>query len=181
MSLRLRAIVLAAALLPLSLPGVALAGDAQLRLPAFDHLQRTATDSVNITIGHGLLALAAFGMKHDRKEKDQEALELLRGLKAIYVRSYEFADDNMYSKADIDAVRAQLSAPGWNPLAQVHQRTEKTEDVDVYVSLDHDKVNGLAIIASSPRKFTIVNIVGSIDLDKLSVVEDRFGIPETGL
>jgi hypothetical protein len=110
MSLRLRAIVLVAALVPLSLPITALAGDAQLHLPAFDHLQRTATDSVNITIGHGLLSLAAFAMKHDRNAKDQEALEVLRGLKAVYVRSYEFADDNMYSKADVDSVRAQARA-----------------------------------------------------------------------
>ncbi len=37
---------------------------------------------------------------------------------------------------------------------------------------------GLAIIATEPRQFTVVNIVGSIDLDKLHKLEGRFGIPK---
>jgi hypothetical protein len=34
------------------------------------------------------------------------------------------------------------------------------------------------VIASEPREFTIVNIVGSIDLDKISQLEGQFGIPK---
>ena len=49
--------------------------------------------------------------------------------------------------------------------------------MDVYVCLEDDKVRGLAVIASEPREFTIVNIVGSIDLDKISQLEGEFGIP----
>ena len=37
---------------------------------------------------------------------------------------------------------------------------------------------GLAIIASEPREFAIVNIVGSIDLEKLHELEGKFGVPE---
>jgi hypothetical protein len=77
--------------------------------------------------------------------------------------------------ADIDSVRKQLKAPGWSALVQVHRRDN--EDVDVYVCLEDDKVKGLAVIASEPREFTIVNIVGSIDLDKISQLEGEFGIP----
>jgi hypothetical protein len=157
------------------LPAAAFAGNPQLRLPAFDHLQRSATECVNITIGHGLLSLATFALKHD-EPRDEEALEVLRGIESITVRSYEFDADGMYSKADIDSVRAQLTSPGWSPLAQVRQRTQG-EDVDVYVSLDHDKVNGLAVVASSARKFTIVNIVGTIDPSKLAILQDRLGLP----
>ena len=50
---------------------------------------------------------------------------------------------------------------------QVHKR-DPHEDVDVYVCMEGDKVKGLAVIASEPREFTIVNIVGSIDLDKIA-------------
>ena len=39
------------------------------------------------------------------------------------------------------------------------------------------KILGLAVIASEPREFTIVNIVGSIDIDKLAKLEGQFGIP----
>ncbi len=40
------------------------------------------------------------------------------------------------------------------------------------------KAQGLAIIASEPREFAIVNIVGSIDLEKLHELEGNFGVPE---
>jgi hypothetical protein len=36
---------------------------------------------------------------------------------------------------------------------------------------------GMAIVASEPRQFTIVNIVGSIDLNKLHKLEGHFGVP----
>ena len=44
--------------------------------------------------------------------------------------------------------------------------------------IEGDKVQGLAIIASEPREFAIVNIVGSIDLEKLHELEGNFGVPE---
>jgi hypothetical protein len=35
----------------------------------------------------------------------------------------------------------------------------------------------MALVASEPRQFTIVNIVGSIDLKKLHQLEGRLGVP----
>jgi hypothetical protein len=40
-----------------------------------------------------------------------------------------------------------------------------------------DRINGLVIISAEPREFTVVNIVGDIDLDRLSKLEGEFGIP----
>ena len=74
-------------------------------------------------------------------------------------------------------MRKQLSGPGWSALVQVHRRDPR-EDVDVYVNMEDDKVKGLAVIASEPREFTIVNIVGSIDVDKIGRLEGQFGIPQ---
>ena len=133
---------------------------------------------MNVTIGDGLLKLASFALKHEKDAQGRQALEVISGLKAIYVRSYEFPEDNMYSKEDVESVRAQLSQPGWSPLAQILQRHDEMEDVDVYVSMENDKINGLAIVATCPRKFTIVNIVGSIDVEKLAAIEDRFGLED---
>ncbi len=50
-------------------------------------------------------------------------------------------------------------------------------DVDVFVLIDGDKAQGLSIIASQPREFTIVNIVGSIDLEQLHDLKN-FGVPD---
>jgi hypothetical protein len=49
------------------------------------------------------------------------------------------------------------------------------------MSVFQGKANGLAIIASEPREFTIVNIVGAVDLEKLRQLEGQFGIPKLEL
>jgi hypothetical protein len=172
MSLLTRVIACVAA----CLPAMALADGPQLKLPAFEHLQRVATSSVNLSIGPWPLGIAA-RMLNDNDPRDAEFQQLLRGLRAIYIRSYEFASDNMYSTADVDAVREQLSSPGWNPLAQIRSHRDD-ERVDVYVCTTNDRVSGLAVVASGRRKFTIVNVVGSIDPQNLATLEDRFGLPD---
>jgi hypothetical protein len=96
------------------------------------------------------------------------------------VRSFTFDSDYAYPVADVDSVRKQLNAPGWQRLVQVRSKKEQT-NVDIYMSVNAGKANGLAIIAAEPREFTIVNIVGSIDLEKLHKLEGQFGIPKLDL
>ena len=38
-------------------------------------------------------------------------------------------------------------------------------------------ITGLALIASDPKEITVVNIVGPVDLEKLSDLEGHFGVP----
>lgn len=47
--------------------------------------------------------------------------------------------------------------------------------------MDKGKIAGLVVIAAEPREFTIVNIVGPIDLDQLSSLGGQFGIPKVDL
>ena len=42
-------------------------------------------------------------------------------------------------------------------------------------------MNGLAVIATDDREFTVVNIVGPVDLDKLAKLEGQFGVPDLGI
>jgi hypothetical protein len=158
------------------LVGAAVAApEAPLKLPAFDALASKAAQSVSVTLDANLLGMAA-GFLDSSKPEDAAAREIIAGLKGIYVRSYTFDKDFAYPQAEVDSVRKQLSAPGWQQLVQV--RGGKGQgDVDIYISVDRGKANGLAIIASAPREFTIVNIVGSIDLQKLHQLQGKFGIP----
>jgi hypothetical protein len=50
----------------------------------------------------------------------------------------------------------------------------------VYVALDDHVVKGLAIIACQPREFTIVNIVGTIDIDQVARLRHAFAPATTG-
>ena len=148
----------------------------KLAIPNFSALAQKATESVTITLDPGLLGLAAKFLDGNDPQ-DAATKEVLSGLQGIYVRSYTFDRDFAYQQADIDAVRSQLAAPGWNRLVQT--RSRKTHaDVDIYIMVDHNQAIGLALIASEPRQFTVVNIVGAIDLDKLHKLEGQFGVPK---
>jgi hypothetical protein len=135
-----------------------------------------ATESVNISLSPWLLHMA--GAFIDEKDEDSVAAkQLLSRIKSIEIRSYKFAADNAYSSADIEGLRAQLAGPGWSRLMQVHHR-EKSEDVDMYVLIENNVSKGFALIASQPREFTIINIVGSIAVDELPKLQSHLHLPK---
>jgi hypothetical protein len=176
-NLKLSFIALAAAS-ALSVPA-AFGANPELKLPSFSHLSGVASDSTDITIDGFLLRIAKKFAKadHDMDPQGAAAMDLLQDITSVRVRNYTFDSDNAYSRTDIESVRKQLRAPGWSSLVTVHKRDGR-ENVDVYVCLEDDKVKGLAVIASEPREFTIVNIVGSIDLARVSQLGGEFGIPQ---
>jgi len=158
------------------LPTLGAAHDARLNLPDFGSLADKATESVNLSLSPWLLRIAAACM--DGKDADSTATKkLLAGIKSIEIRNYQFATDFAYSAADIDAVRLQLAAPGWTRLMQVRDRKSK-ENVDIYLMVENGRTNGFALIASEPREFTIINIVGSISIEDLPKLVDHLHLPK---
>jgi len=148
----------------------------KLVIPEFAGLAQKASESVNITLDPAMLGMAARFLDGNDPQ-DAATKEVIKGLQGIYVRSYTFDKDSAYQQTDIDAVRTQLSAPGWNRLVETHTRKTRA-NVDIYIMIDNNRAIGLALIASEPRQFTIVNIVGAIDLDKLHKLEGQFGVPK---
>jgi hypothetical protein len=165
----------------LGVAALALAGPAfaqskgQLRLPEFAALTDKASESVNVTLDSSLLGLGCRFLNGADPE-EAAAKKLCTALTGIYVRHFTFDKDYAYPKADIDGVRRQLSAPGWSRIVEARSNKENT-NVDVFVLIERGKAQGLSIIASEPREFTIVNIVGNIDLDDLHDLEGKLGIP----
>jgi hypothetical protein len=163
-----------AACAALLLPMTSRAASPELQLPDFSHLRNNAVDYTDITLDGFLLRIAKHFAAH--ADQDEEAVSLLSDIKSVRVRAFEFDSEDAYSRADLDAVRKQLSAPGWSALIQ--QRSRKPHsNVDVYLNTDGDKILGIAVIESEPRSFTIVNVVGSIDIDKFAKLEGELGIP----
>ena len=158
---------------------LASAAEGQLQLPEFAGLADKASESVTITLDSALLGLATRFLD-PAKPEDAAVREVVAGLKGIYVRSYKFDTDFAYPVADVERVRKQLSSPAWQRLVEVRSR-EQQQHVDIYIRVEQERANGLAIIASKPREFTIVNIVGSIDMRKLHELEGQFGIPKLEL
>ena len=82
----------------------------------------------------------------------------------VYVREFEFKQAGVYTAADLEAIRAQVRAPGWSQLVKVEDREEGDEEtVEVYVYGKNDRRNifgAMVVIAAEPRELTVVNIVG---------------------
>jgi len=168
----LTAAILALALVALP---VSAAPPGALKLPNLDALSGKARQSVAVTLDSTLLSLAA-GFLDPSRPEDAAAKEIISGLSGIYVRSYSFDTDFVYPLADVEALRKQVSTPGWQHVVEVRNSRDQ-ENVDVYMSVEQGRANGLVVIASEPREFTIVNIVGFIDLQKLQRLAGKFGIP----
>ena len=83
----------------------------------------------------------------------------------------------MWTQADLDQVRNQLKAPEWGRIVGV-KSTEDHENVEVWVRNEAGKVSGIAVLATDPREFTVVNIVGNVSLDSLADLGGQFGIPK---
>jgi Domain of unknown function (DUF4252) len=131
-----------------------------------------AKSVVDVTLDGPLLRMAAkFLSSSDPDER--AARDVVQKLQGIYVRSYQFEHEGEYDMAVVDRARAQVAS--WKRIVTV---TEKhRENTGVYVNMRGEDVIGLAIISTEPRELTLVNIVGPIDLDKLSQLEGQFGIP----
>ncbi len=121
-----------------------------------------------------MLKLASAFLKADG---DQAALkQMLAGITGVYVRSFEFDRENAYTTDDVNAVRRQLTAPGWARLVAVDSKRDR-ETVEIYSWKEGSESGGLAILVVEPMELTVVNIVGPIDLTKLAALQGSFGIP----
>lgn len=166
----MRALIASVALLASS--SVLAAESARLKIPEFSHLKAKAVESVDITVGpFGLWLGALFAPK--RTDDGTEVRKIIRDLDAVYIRSYKFRADDVYSSEDVEGVREQLQREDWKPLVEV--RSSDSEDVDIFVAVEGDKPTGFAVIASGPRELTIINVVGTIDPQHIGRLQATLG------
>jgi hypothetical protein len=166
-------------LLGISCAVAAEAQDARLEIGRLDALAAKAAETVEVSLDENLLRVAAKFLKSDDPD-EAKVKELLAGLKGVYVRVFEFEKPGEYSMGDLDPLRSQLQAAGWTKIVGVKSKREG-ENVDVHIKYQGDTVTGLAILAAEPKELTVINIIGPIDLEKLSSLEGQFGIPKLEL
>lgn len=174
-----RSLTIAPVALLLILGGVmtARAQSAKLQLDQLDVLANRASNTVDVKLDEHLIKLTANLFKDPDEENVKEILKVLKG---IYVKSFSFEKDNEYTPADVDSVMLQLRSGGWSKIVGIISKKDN-ENVDVYVMSLGDQVSGLAVVCANPKDFTVVNIVGPINLEKLSQLEGSFGVPDLDL
>jgi hypothetical protein len=158
------------ALLLLCAPLAAQQG-AQLRMD-LQHMEQKAEEVVSVDLdgksldgGRKLLML---------KGVADPVKNLLGKLKGVYLRRFWFKKKEGYSEEDVSAIREQVKGPNWVRLFEVKDRN-KTQGVYSYV--ENEEVTGFTVLSEEEQEFTVVNIVGPIDLETLSGLGDSMGIP----
>ncbi len=168
--MRIASILLAAGLAPLWAQDI--------KLPAnLDKLSAKAEESVDITLDGSMLRMAARFLSDKDDQDIAKVKRLLLKLEGVYVRSYQFAADGEYNRADVESLRSQLQAPAWGRIVGVRSKRDGG-DVDVYLKLPgNGTLGGAVIIVAEPRQLTFVNVVGTIDPDEVAELGGQFHIP----
>lgn len=156
----------------------ATAQTAKIQTSSLDHLVAKASETFNLDLDESLMQLTAKAF-NAKDPDDATVKELINGLKGIHVRVLEFEKEGEFLAADLEAIRVQLRAPGWNRI--VNAKSKKEGSVDVYLMTSGSQILGLAVLASDAKEIAVVNILGNINLDKLSQLEGQFGIPDLSL
>ncbi len=152
---------------------------AKLQLDQLDVLANRANETVDVRLDERLMQTTAKFFS-GKDPDDAEIKEVLKGVKGIYVKSFTFEKDGEYSAAEVESVMSQLRSGTWSKILTITSK-KGGENVEVYLNVAGDQINGLAVLSIDPKEFTVVNIVGPIDLEKLSKLEGQFGVPDLGI
>jgi len=163
--------------------GIALGQDA---LPAPSPIEKTLAERAihvtEVTLDKNMLAFASKFMDGDKDgDKDDKAVkEMIRNLKGVYVREYEFDKENSYTAEELEGLRKAFQTSDWSPM--VHERTKGVaQGTDVFIKLVNGQMQGLFVLDAEAKELSLVLILGPIDVDKLSGLGGNFGIPKDAM
>lgn len=154
----------------------AFAQNAKLELRNLEKLNNKAAEVNDITLDGAMLELAVKVLSMSGDPDALQVRDLIKDVKGIYVKNFQFDEPNQYTQEDVEGIRTQLASPGWSRIIQSRNKRERQTD-EVYLMKNGNKVAGVAILVAEARELTVVNIVGPIDLDKLGELDGHFGVP----
>jgi hypothetical protein len=164
-----------AVLVTLGAAAIAGAQNPRIQSSQLDALAAKASQTVDVNIDERLMQLTAKFLS-SKDDDEAKVKELVNGLKGIYVKSFEFENEGQYTEADLEGIRSQLRNTAWDRIVNVNSKKEGS--VEVYLMQTGDQISGLALLATEPKEITVVNIIGPVDLEKLTQLEGQFGIPD---
>lgn len=157
-------------------PVAANAQNARLHFERLNGLETKARDVVEVNIEGKMLDLAKRVLAKMNDQDARKVGQAISGLQAIYVRAYNFENENEYNTADVDEIRSQLQAPGWEKLANVRSK-RNNQKVDVFTMFTGDTMSGVAVVVSDAKSIAVVNVIGPIDIDLLAELSGKLNIP----
>jgi hypothetical protein len=158
-----RALILLAAAIPAFAQG--------FDIKALDRLGVNAKESTNITLDGDTLKMASNFLGND----SGSIKPLVKNLKGIYVRSFEFDKPGQYNQADLAPLRLYLKTARWIKIVDVKEAKETSE---IYLQpLPNNQLGGLAIISAEATEVTVVFITGVMNMSDVGKLSGNMGIP----
>ncbi len=162
----------------LALAGAVWAAPQDIRFPAsFEKLAEKAEEAVNINLDADMLGLAA-NFLSDGKADQKQVKEIVKGLKGIYIRSFEFARAGQYSMDVVEEIEEQLKPPEWVPVISVQSKKRGGDNARIYFRRENGKISGITIVSAEPKQLTVVHIIGLLEPGDLAKLGGNFGIPD---
>ena len=153
------------------------AQNARLQIDHLDNLFPKAVETVDVRVDGSLLLMASKFLRSDKAD-EAAVKEIVKALKGVYVKGVEFDKEGEYSDADVETIRQQLSAPGWERIVGVRSKRDG-ENVEVFLMINNDAViEGIGVLISDPKQVMVVNVVGPLDPEKINNLRGQFGIPK---
>ena len=149
----------------------------QLQMAALDRLAGRAEKAIDVTVDENTLGMVTGLFKNSKDPEKVKVREALAGLKGVYVRVYEFANEGQWGEPDIADIRRQVGEPGWSRVVNVTSRKDG-QKVEVFLRALPGQIGGLLVLATQPKELMVINMVGNVDLEKLSSLQGQIGIPE---
>ena len=125
---------------------------------------------VNISIGGALLGFVGAMAKNE----DPEAAAIMKKLKGVRVSVYSTEEVGAEAAlSQVAEVKKWLTSSNWEAIVQVN---EDDEQVQIFMNLDGDKMNGLTLMAVDDEEAVFINVIGQLDPSELASVMDNFDI-----
>ncbi len=153
------------------------AQSARINFGNLEGLAKKASEVVEVNVDGKILTLAKRVLVKVNDKDAQKIGEAIKGLEGVYVRVFNFENENEYNAAEIDAIRSQLSAPGWEKLAKVRSK-KNDQKIDVFMMFRGQDISGLAVVLSEKKQIALINVIGPIDLDTLIELSGKMNIPK---
>jgi len=128
---------------------------------------------VMINLGGSILKFVG-GMSGD----DPEAAALLQQLKGVRINVYAVDGNPAAAVQKLTQVKSSLQGARWEPIVQVN---EEVQQVQIFVKLDGETMEGLTVMAVDEEEAVFINIIGQLDPAQLSKVMDNFDIDIDGI
>lgn len=141
-----------------------------------------ASSRSDVNLDRNMLGFA--GNFLNSKDGDEaQAKQLMRGLNAIVVHSYEFDKPGEYNQADLEAIREHYRSDGWSHIVSTRDqgKSKPAEASDIWMHIVNGKSTGMVILNAEEKELDFVCIDGVIDPGMLSHLSGQFGIPQVDI